>query len=658
MAQLALAPFFRATDSNGDPLPNARLYTFLEGTLTPTPTYTTDALSVSHGSYVQADSGGLFPAAYLNPAISTRGQIRISPYSAAVSGMDFDPLPGFEFTNIITDANYSTLQAALTAAAGKALMIVTDWAITSAVTVPDNTAVYGMGGSVTVSVSETNGFIAGNGCSFHDIDIIGPANSATVVDFATSNGIYANDKDKLIVKGCRIRGWNCCGIQARDCNDVLIEGNILWQNFYGDATGADILLYSGTAGRRAIINANECLSNNSQGIFVNALGKDADIIVSNNICVALATDGTEYTMPTSNAAVRRHGILATYESTSTTGRILIANNLCRNTLWTGIYAPTSGAVAGPIIITGNVCTKNGYEIGNSSSGGIYADALAPVTIEGNLIVDYQGDTVGAITLTAAADLANSASVRNNTILASLSHGIYATGRLRHCDITGNKIVSPGKAGIHVALTAAITAAGGFNIEGNTIVRAASNFSGIFFAQEAGTLPSRIVNNKIKGFDAATNASWNSGIRLATLADAQICSIIGNRIDTFYFGVYYSGYFTSATRFTGVFADYNDFVNLALGIMANANAVTTAAVPFEGNTYTTVTNRFGDSLGLNAGYDVRRTGTKFEVYGFTAVPTVGQWAVGDRFLNQAGTVGQPKAWTCTTAPTTYTSEGNL
>lgn len=92
MSQLGLVPIYRATDSNANPLANARLYTFLTGTTTPAPVYTTSDLSVSHGAYVQADSAGLLPAFYLDPVITYRVQIRISPYTSAVAGLDFDPV--------------------------------------------------------------------------------------------------------------------------------------------------------------------------------------------------------------------------------------------------------------------------------------------------------------------------------------------------------------------------------------------------------------------------------------------------------------------------------------------------------------------------------------------------------------------------------------
>src|SRR4051794_21264523 len=81
MSQIGLVPFYRAVDTNGNPLANARLYTFLTGTTTPQAVYTTDALNVSHGPYVQADANGLFPAFYPDPALTYRYQLRVSPYS-------------------------------------------------------------------------------------------------------------------------------------------------------------------------------------------------------------------------------------------------------------------------------------------------------------------------------------------------------------------------------------------------------------------------------------------------------------------------------------------------------------------------------------------------------------------------------------------------
>jgi hypothetical protein len=101
MAQLLTLPLYRLTDSSGIIIPNGRLYSFETGTLTPAATYTTAALNVSHGAYVEADSAGLLPPIYLDPLVSYRFQVRASPYSAVVSGMDFDPVTAANAANLV-----------------------------------------------------------------------------------------------------------------------------------------------------------------------------------------------------------------------------------------------------------------------------------------------------------------------------------------------------------------------------------------------------------------------------------------------------------------------------------------------------------------------------------------------------------------------------
>lgn len=106
MASLLVLPIARLTDSNGDIIANGRLYSYLTGTLAPVPTYTTDTLGVSHGDYVQADSSGLLPPIYIDPAISYRFKVKreTSPGSGVfqdVPGMDFDPVASTSFEGTI-----------------------------------------------------------------------------------------------------------------------------------------------------------------------------------------------------------------------------------------------------------------------------------------------------------------------------------------------------------------------------------------------------------------------------------------------------------------------------------------------------------------------------------------------------------------------------
>lgn len=50
-----------ALDANGNPLSGAKLYTYVNTTTTPKPTYTTSALNVAHPNPIVADSAGRFP---------------------------------------------------------------------------------------------------------------------------------------------------------------------------------------------------------------------------------------------------------------------------------------------------------------------------------------------------------------------------------------------------------------------------------------------------------------------------------------------------------------------------------------------------------------------------------------------------------------------
>jgi len=75
----------------------------------------------------------------------------------------------------------------------------------------------------------------------------------------------------------------------------------------------------------------------------------------------------------------------------------------------------------------------------------------------------------------------------------------------------------------------------------------------------------------------------------------------------------------------------------------------------GHTYTgTWGTTLSDTTGGKNAQALRRT-----VY-LTAAPTTGTWSTGDRCINIAPAVGNPKAWACTAAgtPGTWVSEGNL
>lgn len=111
MSFLLTLPIARATDANNGLYSGALLDAFLTGTTTRTPVYTTSALDTEHTNPVEANSAGLFPAIYLDPAITYRFRLRTSA-GANITGMDFDPVTG-GVVDLVVSTDFASLQEAL-----------------------------------------------------------------------------------------------------------------------------------------------------------------------------------------------------------------------------------------------------------------------------------------------------------------------------------------------------------------------------------------------------------------------------------------------------------------------------------------------------------------------------------------------------------------
>jgi hypothetical protein len=85
---LLAAPVFRAIDATGAPMAGAQLQFYVTGTTTPTPVYSSSTLATPLANPVVADSGGLFPPIFLDPAVTYRVQLLTS---AGVLISDVDP---------------------------------------------------------------------------------------------------------------------------------------------------------------------------------------------------------------------------------------------------------------------------------------------------------------------------------------------------------------------------------------------------------------------------------------------------------------------------------------------------------------------------------------------------------------------------------------
>jgi len=92
-SDIYFSPFIPAFNSNGAPVPGAKLSFFYTGTDTLAPIYIDDALSSPLNNPVNADLAGRFPNVYLDSGITYR--VRVLDPQGVPLGADIDPyIPG------------------------------------------------------------------------------------------------------------------------------------------------------------------------------------------------------------------------------------------------------------------------------------------------------------------------------------------------------------------------------------------------------------------------------------------------------------------------------------------------------------------------------------------------------------------------------------
>lgn len=543
------------------------------------------------------------------------------------------------------------LQAALTAAAGKALFLPepsVEYKITDEITIPADTRVYGAGWGSKVKqyTRDKNVFIlGGNNITVEGVHLVGD-NGTTGTNLAKNNGVYGSGVRCARILNCTIEKFENAGIQLRDVTDSQIRGNILFQNPFGaDNSCSDIFVYSSSAGGRISITDNHCLSNNSQGIYVSALGNDADIVIANNICVTLDANFAEVA---SGSVTRRHGIVLAYNGEGQT-RLVVNGNVCRNTRWTGIYSNTNiGGPSGPMSIVGNVCSNNGYETGNSLSGGIFLISWSGgVVCANNVIQDFQNTNslTGGITAAFSSVVDAHTLISGNGIFGSLGKGIALVSDIRNVRITGNYLWGNAGIDIYAAASAANTDVGDVTISENTITRTSgTTVQGIFIDSQAGTNRWVVSKNTLRGNDNTTNDILNTGV---SVRFPETCDVVDNTISHFYNGIGTATTMAGATRhFEGFRWDFNRLHDCNTGIVIGAGA-NTSCLPLEGNVFSSVTTRVGANGGFKMGYIARRDGLKFVLQEGTAAPAVGTWSAGDRIDYDAPASGAAPGAVCTT-----------
>ena len=547
----------------------------------------------------------------------------------------------------------------------------TYWVVSQEFTLGKRVTVYGHGMSSQINqvTTEKNLFILGDFTTVRDVYLKG-AGGLTPADYNKNNGVYGNGKKGLRVENIFASHWPCAGIQLRDCNDYNLIGNTLFQNTVVtnlSASQSDILIYSMTSGSRGVISHNHCYSNmRAAGIFVDAIGYDFNLVISDNVVVTLDANWAEES--TANVT-RRHGILVSYQNTvaitSPGGRIICSNNVIGNCMMTGIYRACANDPTYPVIISGNFISKIGWGTAEPSlCGGIYLNnGGAGDLIQGNTIIDFQGvggsGAGGCIVVnTLSTTNAGHVTVEGNRCLVSTTHAINLSGDVRNVLVQRNSITDIILHDIYVIHTASHpNSTGGHIIRDNWILRNGGLMSGIFLYLQDAAAPTYVVGNWIQGTDnMSPNGVDNNGIYLHQGTGTAYVwrNIIGN----FYYGVRIAGLVAGARVSLPSISD-NQITSCAYGIYA-IGTDSYCNLGVRGNVFRSL-------IGSNVQGAARALNTVEGSAWVTAdssspageVPAR-QWQIGDRVVNTSPSAGGSQGWICTVSgiPGTWKEYGSI
>jgi hypothetical protein len=542
---------------------------------------------------------------------------------------------------------------------------------TDELVIPDGVTVFGdgYGSRVQIVTAGKNLFVAGNDTVVRALRL--KMTTGNNLDLQKQNAVFIANKTNVAAldNWMELAGPASCGVQIYQGRNITVRGNIIYNGTWNasgpSASAADILAYSNVSGGRYVIEGNYCLSNNSQGIAVDMLGFDQDVIITGNVCVTLdpatCIDGGAWSEIASGGN-RRHGIMVGYNDSSVNGpRAVVSNNICRNTRWTGIYQ--QGQPSGPVLIANNLCSRNGFDTANALSGGIYISSGDPYTlINANVIDEFQntGAAVGAITINAPTTTAGP-TISNNLIKDSALRGLAIVNQSARVSVVGNTFSGNAGTDIFAESSSSNVNTGGFYIARNTIRRTSGNaVPAMFLNQADGTRITTVCDNFIRGNDASNAVETNAGIRVQTNAYTRAHD---NTVENFNVGLTFAAYWASATRHFDAMIARNTFRGCTYGVGAGATA-DTSVLPISDNVFESVTTPVSAAgaataaAGVTVGYIARKDDARLVAFGFNAAPTVGTWAVGDRVEYAAPTAGGFIGAVCTVAgnPGTWKTYG--
>lgn len=512
---------------------------------------------------------------------------------------------------VVSISDYDTPSNALTAGAGKSVFGSVSTVVTTPVVVPSNTELVG-------------GWITSGTTNHHIVSAIADGSKVTNVELTGVKGTTVLNNSAVRVAG----------------NDVMVD-NITAQGMSGMA-----VYVSGSSGAR-ISNSN-----------IRGLTPDSTYV--NGSDVSLYQDNS-YASVTYNllegGADTECGVLVQINSIKN----LVHGNKIKAHRSYGVVDYEVSAKATHNIITGNhIEDIDGSLFGGAKGAGIYAVSTGGQIISNNSVRNTNIGTTLETLAPAGIGLNNlfsSASVSGNVISDANWYGLMLVSNIGCAvNFANNVITEADKGSVYIKASSHANIHGGVYEQLTTTPLAVRGVS--VNVAGGGTFTGVSVHgNRIRGsFRGIETGSTNQS--LFNNNNVSEVNGIGIRLTT-----------GSGLACVGNVVDVIGASSPALDVSGITHSTISGNV-FKG-THTTLINFSGtctgtrfDKSNILVGMTVNNinnaaSGCIVEVYG-TAAPTALNHQPGDRVINSAPAVGQPKSWVCTVAgvPGTWVSEGNL
>jgi hypothetical protein len=566
------------------------------------------------------------------------GNISYSPTAT------YDPgTAGSRLNDTLTTTGFASLQAAVTAAAGKTLHVRGTHTITAAVTVPDNTVIVLDAGSVVqTSTADISHF---NCTGRSNVQILGPGKirKTGTGTAAYVAGVLLDGASHCLVQGVEFEGMQWSGVYMKNAVNCHAIRNWVHDHLgtVQDAAGISLL----ASCQDCSVEGNRIASTGWHGVLVQDADSTVGVFPRRCRVVNNVISGTT-----------AYGV-ACYELTAEDTDTLIQGNHIRDVTGTnptgsggaGIYVQNSGGVRVVSNFIRNVCTATSSAV--LTPAGISCNniggTLAQTVITGNTVTQVAVSSAGATNnnaiLFSGINVSSSANgalvvgntVRQNTALGTATFaGIYCNAS-SNFEAVGNQVQLPSTGAVSVGY---FVFANGSSI--NTVSLSNNHAAGgtSAYLQVDTTGAPTTSSLSVSGFVGRGSSSAARGVQLVNV---QGYSLTGVQIDC-------------GTE--ALFANNSTLGRISACRFETAGATAILTSGTCTNSRMDASNFWGGSAGKvnNAG-----TGFVIEWSGATAAPAAGTWAVGDRTI-RVPAVGSPRAWVCTTAgtPGTHTSEGNL